>query len=177
MVERLILRCLGILFIQAFFLYENERGELENRIEEMWIRIDDYRQNALSRQVGFFRETSKVTDSIINRFLGVRLVSFQAIAVCMTYSLASMELFNGIALRHYRQGSGLLVFGLRLLLLGSIPALLAGRSRRLRTISCIPAVCYTVYLGLLLVLTAPGGELLVAPLALLLGMVSDFGFI
>jgi len=46
---------LGVLLIYLSFSYETEDGKIQNRLEEWWIRVSDYRNQLLSRHVAFIK--------------------------------------------------------------------------------------------------------------------------
>jgi hypothetical protein len=54
---------LGLLLIWcAAFLYEDDEKKLQNHIEEWWIRVDDYKNQALSVQTAFAKAVTEVTN-------------------------------------------------------------------------------------------------------------------
>jgi hypothetical protein len=44
----------------ALFLYEDEQGKIENKLEEWWVRLDDGRNAAVSRHTAFMREVARL---------------------------------------------------------------------------------------------------------------------
>ena len=48
--------CSGLLCIYlATFLYETQEGKVQNLLEDLWVRIEDLKLAALSRQTAFVR--------------------------------------------------------------------------------------------------------------------------
>ena len=46
----------ALLMYIAFFLHEDEEGKLQNRLELLWVRIDDLQSHALSKNTIFLKE-------------------------------------------------------------------------------------------------------------------------
>ena len=62
-----------ILIYAAFFLYEDEQGKIQNFLEDLWIRIDDRRNTALSKHATFMQVVAKYISTIFDRVFGDRL--------------------------------------------------------------------------------------------------------
>ena len=75
----LILGC--ILFYLSFFLYEDEQGQLQNRLEEIWVRIDDLKQNTVSIHIGFTVEVMHFCLKMLHIIWGNKLISIRSIFV------------------------------------------------------------------------------------------------
>lgn len=81
----------GLLFIYAaVFLYEDEQGKLQNKLEDWWIRIEDTQRTMLSRHTNLMRYLAGVMTSVIDRLFGARLLSIQSVGVSICYSYASV---------------------------------------------------------------------------------------
>src|SRR4051794_20535508 len=80
-----LLACCAYYF--AFFLYEDEEGIWQNRIDNLWIAIAERATVTKSNATALFNKISEVIQSILNRALGVRLLSFRAIVVSTYFSL------------------------------------------------------------------------------------------
>src|SRR5580658_3564218 len=77
--SRLLAVCVGALaYYAAFFMYEDEEGEWQNRIEKLWVAINDKEKLAGGNQASaFFNKVAYVTTRGFNKVLGRRLFSFQ----------------------------------------------------------------------------------------------------
>ena len=59
---RILAVCSGLFCLYlAIFLYETEQGTIQNRLEGLWVRIDDLKLAALSRQAAFVRVVADAT--------------------------------------------------------------------------------------------------------------------
>lgn len=95
-VVRIVIAGLGFLLIYlALFLHEDEEGKLQNRIEELWCRIYDLQEKALSKAVLFIQAVLKLTNRGFDALLGVKLFSFRSVVVTLCYSWASLLLVLG----------------------------------------------------------------------------------
>jgi hypothetical protein len=88
----------GILsFYTAFFMYEDEEGEWQNRIEKLWVAINDEAKIAGSPTSAFFNKVSVVVTRGFDRIFGSRLFSLQSVGVSTSYSLAGFVLSGCLA--------------------------------------------------------------------------------
>jgi hypothetical protein len=79
-------------------MYEDEEGRWQNRIEELWVAIDDRARLRGSRTSAFFNKVAGLVTRGFNRVFGRRLFSFQLIGVSSAYSFAGMFLYLPILL-------------------------------------------------------------------------------
>src|SRR5437879_6014623 len=76
----------------AAFLYEDEEGRLQNRLqdklEKLWITIDDLTGTALARHTVFMRSVAVLITYAFDRLFGRRLLSMRAVgtSVCLTFA-------------------------------------------------------------------------------------------
>jgi hypothetical protein len=126
-------------FYIAVFLSEDEEGALQNRLEELWIVIDD-RSKQTSAIGAFLTEISRVTDELLEGLFGKRIFSARAVAVVTSLSfassmgvLAALDRANGIAL----------VLAAVSLVLG-----IAAANRRAIIYAFIPAGCVVFVAGM-----------------------------
>lgn len=85
---------LGLLFINAaLFLYEDEEGRIQNKVEEWWIKLNDKGKASRSLAAAFMQEVAKLTGRGFDRLLGKRLLSLRFIFISISFSLASIFLF------------------------------------------------------------------------------------
>lgn len=89
-----LIHALGVLFIcAALFLYENEEGQIQNKLEEWWVRLSDREKESRSRAVAFMQDVADSTGRAFDRLLGKRLLSVRFVFVSIIFSLASIFLF------------------------------------------------------------------------------------
>src|SRR5436309_2081033 len=73
----------ALLLYLSFFLHEDEEGRLANRLEDLWIRMDDLQKKSLSRNAAFLSGASRIVLSLLSRLFGDRVLSLQAIRSCV----------------------------------------------------------------------------------------------
>src|SRR5262245_50863504 len=79
---RLLAGAAGLLLLYAaFFMYENTEGQVQNRLEEWWIRLDDSRRSAASWQAAFLKKVAETSNRFFDRVFGTRLLPLRAAAV------------------------------------------------------------------------------------------------
>lgn len=84
------LNSLGYLLMYcAVFLYEDQEGQVQNRIVQWWIKVDDARIVAHSRAAAFLQRVARVTVRGFDRVLGERLLSLRFAGVSLCFSIAS----------------------------------------------------------------------------------------
>jgi hypothetical protein len=126
-VAHVILGLLGLLLLYAgLFLTETEEGQLQNRLEDLWVRVDDLHSKALSRQAAFLQQASGLVADVFARVFGQKLISMKSVASCLCFSLASMYLSLALFVKEVPQLSQ------QVLLICSAIFLASGFSRRLR---------------------------------------------
>jgi hypothetical protein len=121
-------------------VYEDAEKRIQNRLEEVWVRIDDLQSSAVSKEAAFVNVIARVSGSFFDRIFGHRLISLRSIAICLAFTFASGDL--AIALIYLWGGGSntfALMIGLLMLVLGSLPVLASAnvpapdaRGRRLR---------------------------------------------
>lgn len=79
-------------FYLAFFLYENEEGAWQNRIDDLWISIDDRAKITNSFSTAFFNRVAHILLVASSVIFGKRLVSIQMVAVSTNLSIAGAGL-------------------------------------------------------------------------------------
>jgi hypothetical protein len=84
--------CGLVLATIALFLTENEEGELQNRLEVLWIRVDDLSKTAMTKEAALVQQASKMLSTALDRLFGARLLSWNAIATSVGFSIASLYL-------------------------------------------------------------------------------------
>lgn len=79
----------------AFLLRENEEGEIQSKLEDLWIKIDDLQKHAISRHIAFIRIVTNVIGDFFGRIFGPKTLSFRSFCVstCFTIGLVLLTLF------------------------------------------------------------------------------------
>jgi len=87
---------IGLLLLYAgLFLTETEEGKLQNRLEELWIRVDDFQSKALNRQAALLRQVSRLSADGMTRIFGQKLLSLKSVASCLCFAVSSVFLAIG----------------------------------------------------------------------------------
>jgi len=76
----------------ALFLYETEEGEIQNKLQDWWVRVDDLRKSVSTRQAVFLQSAATATTRAFEAVFGRKLLSSRALAVSSLLSLSSFEL-------------------------------------------------------------------------------------
>lgn len=82
-----------MLLYAALFLHETEEGKVQNRLEKLWVEIDDLSKAALSKQTAFLQRVAAMTDSTLNKLFGARLFSAGAVSTSVCFSIGSVLFF------------------------------------------------------------------------------------
>ena len=87
-------RVSGLLILYvAIFLYEDEEGRFQNRLEVWWIKVRYGRDRALSIAAEIFAFSAKAASQLFDKVFGPRLLSLRAVSVSLCLSMASFNLF------------------------------------------------------------------------------------
>jgi hypothetical protein len=143
---RFVAVSIGVLsYYVAFFMYEDEEGKWQDRIERLSAAINARaRLTGTSKTSAFFDKIAAIATRGFNRVFGPRLFSFQLVGVSSSYSFAGLFLGLGfwfmILFRPSRLATPLpepgavsgmeyicLIGGTIFLLLGTLPALAPSR--------------------------------------------------
>jgi hypothetical protein len=136
----------------AIFVYENEDKEIQNKLEDMWIKINDRRNSLLSRHTVFMRVVALYLTAILNRIFGSKIISIRAVGVsaCLsTISFCLIGIANWIYIYSLIEGisfQGLIVLCL-MIVLCCIFIGLAGLLKR--KVDLIVWLIYTFFFGVL----------------------------
>lgn len=88
-----LLHVLGLVLICAgLFLYEDEEGKFQNKIEEWWVRLSDAQNVSRSKVATFMQGVARLTADGFDALFGHRLFSLRIIPVSIYLSLASVFL-------------------------------------------------------------------------------------
>jgi hypothetical protein len=95
--SRVVAGIVGVVaFYLAFFLYENEEGIWQNRLENLWIGISDRAKMTHSTATALFNKLAETFTDYSNRLFGKKLLSLQSIGTSTTLSMAPV-VFSGFA--------------------------------------------------------------------------------
>jgi hypothetical protein len=144
-----LLGLVGLLLLYVgFFLTETEEGRLQNRLAELWIRVDDLHSKAMTRQAAFLRQVANLAAEGFTNLFGSRLFSLKAVASCLCFSLASLYLSLALFVNEMP------LLSKRARLICSLFFLVCGFSKYLRYLGFV-----TVALGIVLELVGLTGAL------------------
>ena len=77
----------------ALFLNETEECELQNRLEELWVRVDDLSKRSITREAALIQQASKMASEALDRIFGSKLLSLRGAATSVGLSWVSLFLF------------------------------------------------------------------------------------
>jgi hypothetical protein len=75
--------------VTAIFLYPSEEGKVQSKLEDFWVKLDDYRTVAISRHTEFMRQIAALESLILKRMFGNVLWSEKAMFASVCLSVAS----------------------------------------------------------------------------------------
>jgi hypothetical protein len=152
----------------TYTMRESAEGIWLNRIEEMWMQIDDRRLNIANTTRELFGRIADKVTRLLDFIFGTKVISFRAIGVSGCFSFASMLftlaiLIEALCYLFYRYGQGkfanvvqqlpiLVVFGIFLIFVGIIFLTFSILSMVLRSSFWIFLSLFPTFLWLLLVL-------------------------
>ena len=94
-----------IAFYFAFFLYENEEGVWQNRIENLWASVYDRAKITDSTSTALFNQIGDVLRRALNRIYGGKMFSMQTISVSTNLSYSGCILV-GLLVEIWNVGRG-----------------------------------------------------------------------
>lgn len=77
--------------LTAILLYPTDEGKIQSKLEDVWVRVDDYKLAALSKHTAFMKQVAQFETYLLNRLFGNRLISSQSIVVSLWCSLISYK--------------------------------------------------------------------------------------
>lgn len=86
----------GILLYIAFFLYENEEKELTDRVQKLWIILDDNHKTSSSNINRVIQNISEILERYINSLFGAKFLSWQSLWVSSFFIYAFPFLQYGL---------------------------------------------------------------------------------
>jgi hypothetical protein len=98
-ISRAIVFLIGVVaFYVSVFMHEDEQGRLQNRIDELWVAIDDRQKLVGSRAAAVFNKVAGVVSNAFDRIFGRKLISIQLVGVSTSLAFAGMFLGLGFVL-------------------------------------------------------------------------------
>ncbi len=79
--------------LTAIVLYPNEEGKIQSKFEDFWIRVDDFKNLALSKHAAFMQQVARLESSLLDHIFGPRLVSEQSLGVSFCCSTEMLSIF------------------------------------------------------------------------------------
>jgi hypothetical protein len=89
---RVFFLILGVCFVLAFFLWDSEVDRLKDAFAALWVRVDDRKGRALSRNLFFLQGVSRLTAASFDRLLGPQTISLRSVTVFAAYTISSCAL-------------------------------------------------------------------------------------
>lgn len=91
---RLVALLIGMLaYYVAFFMYEDEEGKWQNRIEKVWVAINDREKQSGTRASALFSKVATIVTRAFNCIFGGRLFSARFVGTSISCSFAALFLF------------------------------------------------------------------------------------
>jgi hypothetical protein len=82
LIARPIEALLGVFCIlTAILLYPNQEGAIQSKLEDFWVRVDDFKNLTLSRHAAFMTQVAKLETRFLDAIFGQKLMSGQALGV------------------------------------------------------------------------------------------------
>lgn len=76
--------------LTATMLYPNEEGKIQSKLEDLWVRLDDYRHSVISRYVIFLQQVAGLEAYALDEIFGRELFSGQSYSISFWFSLVSI---------------------------------------------------------------------------------------
>jgi hypothetical protein len=76
--------------LTAILLYPNQEGKIQSTLEDFWVRVDDYKNLALSKHAAFMTQLAKLETQFLDRVFGEKLFSIRAATVSLGCSITSL---------------------------------------------------------------------------------------
>jgi hypothetical protein len=98
-VARVAAFCLGGFFLYAAcFLFEDEEGQWQNRLEALWVTIHDRARITDSTFTAIVSRVADAVGKLYDRIFGRRLISFRAVGVSVNLSLVAVSIMAMIGI-------------------------------------------------------------------------------
>lgn len=73
----------------ATLLYPGEDGKIQSRLEDLWVKVDEFRSIAVSKFAAFMARVARLETNLLELLFGKRLFSEQALLVSFSLSFVS----------------------------------------------------------------------------------------
>ena len=80
-------------FYMSFLMYEDEEGVWQNRLEELWIIIDEQKKAAEGTTTALFNRIGDILRKAFDHLFGTRLLSFRSFVITANFSFLTLSLF------------------------------------------------------------------------------------
>jgi hypothetical protein len=84
-----------VCFYLAFFLYEDEEGRWQNRIDDLWVAVDDRARVTESVSTALFNKIGQFLRQAFDRIFGHHLFSVRSFCASTTMSLLGFMFLAG----------------------------------------------------------------------------------
>jgi hypothetical protein len=133
------------LLFYASLSYETEDGKIQNLLEEWWIKVDDYKKQAISKHTAFIKTLASLVTNIFDRVFGTRIYSVESLGVSICYSDVCLGLLS-ILLRKLSPTTPFRVYDIASLIVfgvayGSLPIVLRKIKRKYIRLTAIYVWC------------------------------------
>lgn len=82
----------SVMFLFTGFLYENEEGKIQNRLEGWWCKLDDAANSSLNINFRIIQGFARRAQAHIERLFGKKLISTQSIGVSICWGMISAKM-------------------------------------------------------------------------------------
>jgi len=82
----------------SLFLKEDREGKIQDRVDALWVAVDDRQKLTGSRAAAIFNKVATVVSDAFDRFFGPKSVSIQVIGVSSSLAFAALFLLGGLIL-------------------------------------------------------------------------------
>jgi hypothetical protein len=87
---RVVAGVFGFVFVyMSVFLYEDEREEIQNHLEDAWIKLRDRQGIAISKHVAFMQTVGEIMTRLLDRLFGDGYFSLRATTISLCLSMLS----------------------------------------------------------------------------------------
>jgi len=82
--------------LTPFLLYPGDEGQIQSKFEDLWVRIDDYKQLALSKHAAFMTQVAEFETRFLDRVFGPKLISWHALSVSLCCAIAACAVVGAL---------------------------------------------------------------------------------
>jgi hypothetical protein len=186
LVARPIEALLGVFcLVTATLLYPKEDGTIQSKLEDFWVRVDDYKNFALSKHAAFMTQVAQLETRFLDRVFGKELFSGQALgmSICFSLGIPTTWIVSQDALVGWSFSASLRVFypfPIFCLAVGATILFLQNRNVLRRALVIAACLCLALWIGFNSFMPRLEGLISVAALIIFLaivGIIIDIFFI